>query len=89
VAAARTRGKHIRYAAEGLRILPCLACNGVSAALRPLVDSYGSASTRHERDFEGDELTLKMSGMEAAARCMKSRPRPELDECRLVVLVHG
>src|SRR5438034_11432955 len=34
----------------------------------------GSASTRRERDFEGDELMLKMSGMEAAARCMKSRP---------------
>jgi hypothetical protein len=29
-----------------------------------------SVSTRREPDVEGDELTLKMSGMEAAARRM-------------------
>jgi hypothetical protein len=40
---------------------------------RPSVP-FGSAATCREPDLEGGELTFKMSGMKAAARCTQSRP---------------
>ena len=49
-------------------------CPLVDAEIFDMSVCSGSASTRHERDFEGDELTLKMSGIEAAVRCVKVRP---------------
>ena len=38
-----------------------------------LTDGFGSGSTGHEPNFEGEELTPNVSGMEAAARRRKCR----------------
>lgn len=40
----------------------------------------GSGSNHREPDVDDDELTLKMSGTEAAARCTKSRPPAGIGE---------
>jgi hypothetical protein len=48
----------------GGECLPC-CCQDVA---------FGSRSTRRQSHLEGRELTFKMSGMEAPARCTRVRP---------------